>query len=495
MKVFVKVISLILALLMLSSVFVSCNSTDTQKDNEVSDTVASTESETEAVESKTKLPEMNWEGKQYRILGRDATTPVFENFEIDRDEIPEDVVGLAVWNRNIALMNKYGIDVVGTFEKVPEDVAKVSLGSGDDLYDLVIVPARLIQQFATSGQFVNMSGLEYIDFENDAWNNYANEQLSFGGKLYYTTNKFLLEDKHRTWVVWSNRTLAKELKLGNFEEEVFNGTWTIDRYAEIAKNGSAETDGADGMTSADRWGVVLSETRHFAILIYSSGFRLTQKQSDGYPALVGATDQMMSIIDKVLALTADTQTCFVEELRPTSDENKENFAALIYREGRAVTMLHAVSWLSNLYRLNFEYGVLPTPKYSEDQESYLCFPDSYNTTLFAIPATVNDLKFAAFALEAISEESVETSYKEYIETKCKLQVAFDEDMAKCLNIVFNNIVYDVAYLEDYGTLKSKVVDVLITESSNMYGRLYSKVEKKAKHEIATLADTYRALPY
>ena len=105
------------------------------------------------------------------------------------------------------------------------------------------------------------------------------------------------------------------------------------------------------------------------------------------------------------------------------------------------------------------------------------------------------MKFAAFALEAISEESVATSYKEYIETKCKLQVAFDEDMAKCLNIVFNNIVYDMAYLEDYGTLRSKVVDVLIKESDNVYGRLYTKVERKARQEMNEIMQTYAALPY
>ena len=491
MKVFIRVLSLLLALLMLSSVFVSCNNND---DTSADDTVASTESGSKN-ETATKLPQIDWEGTEYRILGRDASTPVFENFEVDRDEVPEDVVGMAVWNRNNALMDKYGIDVVGTLVKVPEDTASVFLDAGDDIYDLVICPARLIQTFAKSGQFINMRGLEYIDLDNDCWNDYANEQLSYGGKLYYTTNKFLLEDKHRTWVVWSNRTLARELKLGNFEQEVFDGTWTVDRYIELAKNGAAETDGSDGMTSADRWGVTLSETRHFAILIYSCGFRLSEMQKDGYPTLVGATDKMMSIIDKVLTLTADTQTCFVEEMRPTANENNENAAATIYREGRAVTMLHAVSWLSNLYRLNFEYGLLPTPKYSEDQETYLCFPDSYNTTLFAIPATVGDLKFAAFALEAISEESVETSYKEYIETKCKLQVAFDEDMSKCLNIVFNNIVYDMAYLEDYGTLRTKVVDVLIKESDNVYGRQFTKVEKKAKKDLKDIKEAFAALPY
>ena len=187
MKVFIKVMSLLLALLMFSSVFVSCNNSDDKKGN---DNVASTISGQD--QTTTKLPQIDWEGTEYRILGRDDATPVFENFEVDCDELTEDVVRVAVWNRNNKLMDKYGIDVVGTLVKAPEETANVFLGAGDDLYDLVICPARLIQQFAISGQFINMRGLEYIDLEHDCWNDYANEQLSYGGKLYYTTNKFLL---------------------------------------------------------------------------------------------------------------------------------------------------------------------------------------------------------------------------------------------------------------------------------------------------------------
>ena len=495
MKTFIRLASLILAMLMLVSTFASCGQPNDDKgQEETSDTVATTVGQTEDV-NKSKLPEMNWEGKEYRVLGRDGSRyPVFENFEVDRDELPEDVVGVAVWNRNNTLMSKYGIDVVGTLVEPPIDLAKVFINAGDDMYDLVLLPNNMMQQFGTAGQLVNLKGLEHVDLEHDCWNDYANEQLTFGGKLYYTTNKFLLEDKHRTWIVWYNRTLASELNIGYLEQEVFDGTWTIDRMIEIAKLGSAETDGSDGMTSGDRWGVILSAKAIFGVLAYSCGFRLSEMQSDGYPALVGATDQMMSIIDKVLTLTADTETCFVEKLRPTDDENNAN-SAEIYRTGRAVMMVHCVSWFSNLPRLTFEYGVLPTPKYDAEQEDYYCSPNPPNGVLLAVPSTISDIKFAGFGLQAISEESVETSYKEYVETKCKLQIAFDEDMAKCLNIVFDNIVYDIAYLDDYGELKTKVVDMLITESSNMYSRLFAKFEKRAKNEMKTTKEAYAALSY
>ena len=493
MSKFIKLISLMLACLMLVSVLVSCNDTQQTDDPKEStdDSVATTVAQTEE-EPKTKLPEMNWEGAEYRILGRQYTEDVFTNFEVDRDAMPEDVVGLAVWNRNTALMQKYGIDVVGTLVEKPFDSAKVFLDAGDDLYDLIICQNSNMQTFAMAGQLVNINNLNHINLEHDAWNDYANTQLTFGGKLYYTTNKFLLQDKHRTWIVWYNRTMARELNIGYLETEVFEGMWTLDRLIEIAKLGSAETNGEDGMTGGDKWGVTLSSIGNFAQLAYGSDFRLSDMGSDGYPTLIGATDRMVSILDKVLLLTSDTETCYVQALRPDGEGMS---AAEIYREGRAVVMTHAVSWFSNLHRLDFEYGVLPAPKYTAEQDGYRCFPDANNGTLFAVPATIGDINKAGFGLQAISEESVATSYKEYVETKCKLQIAFDEDMSKCLNIIFDSIVYDIAFLDDYGGFAKVISSDIPKGYSNIYGRMYDKYKKKATNQIGKIKEAYAALPY
>ena len=327
MKKFIKVLSLVLALLMVASVFFACdtddkNNDDVSKDSGAanSDSVAAT---TDGAETKpqSKLPETNWGGVDYRVLGTDATTKVFENFEVYRAEMPEDVVGVAVWNRNQTLSSKYGLNVVGTFSATPDSVAKVALDAGDDLYDLIICKGWRMEEFAKEGQLVNIANLKYIDFENDCWVDYALEQMTFGGKLYYGTNKFLLADKHRTWAIWYNRELARELNVGYLEDEVFNNTWTLERVAEIAKTCAGEVDGSEGMTSGDRWGLILSSPANWVPLAYGSGFRVSEKGLDNYPVMIGATDEMLTIVDRVFEITTDMSTCFMQYLRPTADEN------------------------------------------------------------------------------------------------------------------------------------------------------------------------------
>ena len=475
MKTFIRALSLLLAVLMLATSFVACGDVSTGDNDKVADTNGG-------------LDSVNWAGEKYRILGRDYEIDMFREFEIDRDEMPEDVVGVAVWNRNQAVESKYGLEVVGTLEKDPGAAAKVFLEAGDDQYDLILRSPAWLHPMAEQGHFLNIRNLDFIDFSKDCWNDYANTQLTMGGKLYYTTNKFLLHDKHRLSVAFYNRDKAAELNIGYLETKVFDGTWVIDDLVEIAKIGSVDSDGVDGMSMNDQWGVAFESSWAFARLAYGVEFRISENGSDGYPKLIGATDRMISCLDKVFALTSDKNTCYIYSLRDATD--KTEIDSDIFTRGDAVVHLDCMSTIDDTGKMKFAYGILPMPKYDANQKEYYALPDTSNGTLFAVPATVGDAAKAGFGLQAISEEAVDTSYVAYIETKCKLQDAYDQDVAKCLEIIFKNVIYDVAHFNDIGGLGKIVSDDLVKQPTNVYARLYSKYEKKANNEIADIKEKY-----
>ena len=150
MKTGIRLISIILAMITLLSAFVAC--TPDTNDNDGDGTVAQTK--------KSALDDagIDWGGAEFRILGRgEGENNMFRNFEIDREEMPEDIVGIAVWNRNEALMTKYGIDVVGTLvDDKPNNVATVFLEAGDDQYDLIVCPPNSLHPLAMQGYLVDI---------------------------------------------------------------------------------------------------------------------------------------------------------------------------------------------------------------------------------------------------------------------------------------------------------------------------------------------------
>ena len=428
------------------------------------------------------------------MLGRDGGTDyatIFHNFEIMRDEFPEDVVGQAVYNRNSMLKERYGFVVAQQLESDVAATAQVALESGDDLYDLIIYPTSNIQAHAQSGYLLDLkSEVEYINLDHPSWNSYANDQLTIAGKLYYTTSDFLLHDKHRTQFIFYNRELADSLKLGYFEDMVDNNTWTLENVLQITKSVYADIDNTPGISQTDRFGLGMENYTNFAALLFSAGFRVTEFDNQGLPKLVGATDQMLNIIDKTLAITADKRNTYIMEGYSYYGANPAHmFLFNYFLEEKVLMLTEFTSFYDEwLYDADINIGALPNPKYDSDQERY----NTYATgSLFGVPYTALDTEKTGFCLEALTEASTDTTYRTYIDIKCKYQDAPDEDCARMLDICFDGVVYDVGAYCDFGKLYSKVTHDIQKKGINLYKRLFDENKKSAQSAIDELVETYK----
>ena len=102
-------------------------------------------------------------------------------------------------------------------------------------------------------------------------------------------------------------------------------------------------------------------------------------------------------------------------------------------------------------------------------------------------------EFAGYALQAITEESVDTSYRVYIEEKSKLHNAADADVAKCMQMIFDGVVYDIGFISDLGGVGTMARNTLGENKSNNYSRLFSRTEKIANNELKKIRETYATL--
>lgn len=504
MKKIVKIVSLILAILMIAAVFTACGKKGDDKEKDPQDTVANTNNDNggsgESNET-TKVPDIalkNWNGQAYRVLGRQSPNEVFVHFEVWREEMPEDVVGKAVWNRNQDMYDNYGIRVVGYLKEDYNDIAKTMIESGDDIYDLMLLSPETFNPLAMKGQLYDLYTLDNINLDHDAWMAYPNKQLTMDGKLFYTTNKFLLQDKNRYWAMYYNRDMAKELNLGHFEDYVFEGTWTIDKVLEVAKVATYELDGEPGLTGADNWGLFCYEYYNFVQIAFGAGFRFTEHGADGFPEFLGATDEVIKRLDKVFSLIANTDVGFCYKRTPDDDAAKfgqeDCMLNFMFIDGRALVMAGAMSNLQQMGSyVDFDFGVIPNPKYDEKQEMYHTIPNAGNGSLFGVPATVVDKEFAGYALELISEKSIDTSFYAFIEVNSKLQKVQDEDAATCLQIIYDGVVYDIAFVNNIAGMTKNFSDTIVKSATNIYKRIYDRNATIIEVEMTKVREAYAEL--
>ena len=480
-----RIFTLLLALLMISSCFIACEKEDdkTDEQNPSGDNVVSTSGE-----YVSKLPEdMDWGGETYLVLGQNKNgNAQWETFEISYDELPNDVVGKAVWERNDAIKQKYNMIV--NKELVTQSHLHIQsyLASNEDKYDMVMYQLEGVFSHAQSGYLYDLTQLNYIDLAHPAWNKYSTEQLTFGDAIFCTTGDFNLQNKAQLAVMYYNREMARDAGDGYLEDLVYNNQWTLDKFNELAAAYSADSNG-NGVKGdeADTFGAA-GDRGDFLFYAVGAGYRASTV-TDGQVTMAGAGDHILDILEKVGVTYFNSQNRFItESIKPLDYGRSVN----IFKDERSLFYCGNVKDIDlNWSEASFEFGALPMPKYDSNQDGYYTQVNYVYSSLCAIPKTVMDTEFAGFGLEVLTEYSTDTSLNAFIEEKCKLQDSYDQRMSDMFDLIFKNPVYDLAIVGNFGNLRS-IMTSRLPESKNAsrYATMYNSAAEAAQESINQIVE-------
>ena len=477
-----RILALVLALLMMLPAIVACGNKDGEDGSEGKENGGTTGVVDTSDPYATQLPDYDWDEDDFFILGReDGSYIQFKNFEIWRENMPGDVVGDAVWERNESLRKKYNFIVTQELSNKVKSTAQTLYDAQDDVYDLVIYQPTQVFSHASSGFLLDLNSVMYINFNHPTWSQKVNDSLTIGGKLYCTTSQFLLQDKARTYTLFYNRELAREYDMGYLESFVDANVWTLETFETVCRQLSFDVDGQGAGGQGDSFGVAAESTGSFPALLYGAGFSLGQNDGETI-TLTGATKAMDDIVTAVGKVWFDkTVICMPSDFAVYDPESPTD----IFCDNRSLFFSSFPSAFDTGLneKCHFEFGIVPFPKMSSDQEDYYNFANVDNSSVFAIPYTVADPAQVGFYLEAISEESCKTTYDAYIESKCKVQDSYDELTAKMLDLSFNCITYDIITCLNVGGLYSIISSQIPNFRANVYVRLYEGKGDKPQTEL------------
>ena len=528
MKAFIRIISVFLALVMLAAIFVGCDTTDDEikeTENTVATTLKPEEEDEDSDDSSNNntnnntnnnsnnntiskipsqtvppassrplydstLPEnMNWGGEEYLVLGQSVAGNVtWENFEIARDERPNDIIGIAVWERNAAIKQKYNVNIKQELVTVAANQARLSYVSNEDKYDMVMYQLDSLYTDIECGYLVDLTSVNYIDFDNPAWNSYANEQLALGTVQFAATGDFNLQNKIQLSCLYYNRDMFKESGLGLLEDMVIGNTWTLDSYEKLVKAYSVDENqnGTKGEYAIDTFGLVGDRWNYLNFSV-GAGYRASVVTPEKI-TLVGDDDDVYNILSKVGNFFFDkTSTFITEDVLPLNYSRSVD----IFNDGRALFFAGQISDVDSKFEnVDFEIGILPFPKLDSKQEDYYTQVNYAYSTLCCIPRTVVDDDFAGFGLQTLTEYSTLTSYDAFVNTKCKVKNSVDEKMAYMYDVILENVVYDLVVIGGFGDIRSIMISKLPTaRNASVYATLYKKTEGNINGDIIHLLNS------
>ncbi len=498
MRIFAKSTVLLLTLLLLVQFCACTNQADTENnDNSVQISDNSASSESTDMSKISELPEKNWDGREFRVLGYENSYTQFSTFEIDTDGETGEVVNDAVYRRNLAIEEKYNVEITEYKDTEPvygnatAPFIRQFVLAQEDEFDLVFANANCIGALAREGLFADLKEIDYIDFSKDWWNKEVNDSLSIMNKQYFASSNFSLRDKSRAYIMLYNRALADDYDLGNPVDYVHNGTWTFDVMSQWARIAAQDLNGNGTVDDSDTFGIVMDSYQSTQALTSGFGIRVIGKDENDIPKLVLNSEHTVNGIDKIISLISEKGAAsFCEEWIGKVDYDGWYFHNRAFNEGRAMfitTFPHELKAYAT--ECEDEYGIIPFPKYDEKQEKYYTMADMY-CMLFAVPVTCPDNDFAGFMLEALSYESTDTTLKAYYEISCKNRYTYDEESAEMLDLTFDGIIYEPATIYNISGVSNMIYNIGM-KKSNTFASDYASVESAALADIEKLMNDFK----
>ena len=482
-----KLCALFLVCITLISLFAAC----AEPEEQPVETTAAQESATEPAQLDNVPAELKYKGEDVTVLNRSML-----GWTADEVAVPEqnsDPVNDAMFNRNITIADRLGVNIVSCpiddpDQHKPIEEIKRAVKAGSDEYDLLAASAYAVTATISEGTFYDLTNLTYLNLDQSYWMQGYNESMSFLGKQYTATGDIALSTYRFTFVTMFNKEEFDNSSVPYLYEAVSNNEWTLDYQASLAKNFYRDTNGTGKKDEGDFFGFITCPGICTDPYWASCDLSVVEKDADGYYEYVVNIGRLSDVMDKILYLYYDcggTNLYF-----PETDNVEQDKIRNLFAKGEcAMTTLRLVAVeQGDVRNMEQQYGIVPVPKYSSAQEGYRSqMHDQF--TVFAIPSSAaqDRLEMLGATLEVMASESARTVKPSYYEIAVKRKYMSDPIAWEMLDLVFSNVKVDPGLI--YTNSLEKPLQTLreISQSKqNTVSSSFEKMRSKAEKSLTKL---------
>lgn len=451
-----KALSIALLLSVLIIIFISCGpaSSDPNSNASTTTTVNSGSDETVAEETKiityldANLPDEDFDGYTFTILTTDPGEYAWR--KVDVDEISGEPLNDAIYERNEKIESVYNINIETVISTaIATDVPKV-VNANDDVYDFVFAPVGNQLTFAQNGYLIDFNIMPYIDLDREWWDQSIIRDLTIMGQLYLLTGDISPLANIRTFSLVFNKDLCAELGLELPYKYVLDGSWTMDMFAEYAKGVNRDLNGDGVMDYEDQWGY-FSQYGNSYMMFTAGGGRVADLDSNGIPQITMDNEKNVDIIIKALHISNDKEVTLMADPFVASNSNSWPAASNWFANGGSLLRSSVFEPVPRDYRaMETDFGILPYPKYNEQQESYYSLVESGSANVFSIPVTLGDMTRTGIIIEALAAQSVSTVSNAFYDVCLNGKYIRDTESEAMIDLIFGNKVFDFGYILNIG---------------------------------------------
>jgi hypothetical protein len=196
---------------------------------------------------------------------------------------------------------------------------------------------------------------------------------------------------------------------------------------------------------------------------------------------------MFDALSKISTFYGDKETVMIADDGRFSGKGYSNvFESTVvkaFTDGRELFYMGGLMNLTAFRAMEDDFGMLPIPKGSPEQDRYYHSVSYHQTSSLLIPFRTKNVEDLGMVIEALGALSKNKVTPEYYDRTLKLQATRDDESGRMLDIIFASRVFDLGCIYNWGSVCAQIYN-----TDPGYASRFESVAGKAEADMADTLD-------
>ena len=442
-------------------------------------------------------PDLNFNGEKFTILEYVAESESWKMFfyhDILAESDSADPLVEAQFRRNTQVESELNVKLVtlptgGSNRKAAHDMLYNFIMAGDKTADAAMIFAQNLKDMLAAGDMlVNLHDIDSLRLDASWWDQNEVAEFDLYGKLFCLAGDVSLYRFGSLLGIFFNKDMANELKLPDLYTTARDGKWTFDKMYEYSHTAARDLNGDGVMDKEDSFGLA-GRGSNVTYYILASGERFSKRNEKGDVSIALNTQRVAGIIQDMIPFFNDMTTNSVSNKITGYSNAFAEYQMPMFKSNKILFNYQHLLTTIEMRDMDADFGLLPLPKYGDDQAEYYGALNTTFNSMFVVPVTNNRFEITGRVFDALGYYSQQYVTPAYIDQTVRYKTLRDEGAAEMLDVMLANTVYDVAMLYNWGNIQTNI-ESMGNSNSTDFASTYAGMEASIQ---AALANTVTAL--
>lgn len=486
----------IISAILLTAILAGCASCGSGTPDSGNDTTVSKDTTTGGADMTAEWvnPGIDFDGETFTIATHQWESPwqIAKYNQITPDEENGDVINDALVRRRRWVEEKFNLKLenfkLAERNSVNELVNVIN--AGEDAVDFgMVMAASMSMLMGAQNLVVNLASINSIDFTNSWWDENATREMTMFGKQYAALGDVSFFIKGAQVATFFNKNMIETYQLDDPYQLVEEGKWTLDNYFSMAEAVAHDLNGNSKVDEEDSFGLACGGDAEEGFLL-GCDVRYSKHDSENIEITIMG-ERTVNALEKIDKFMKTKSVVMTDKTFSTANNVWFELFIPTLADSRSLFYVNQLYGALNMRSMDVDFGVLPMPKYDEEQKNYTSTSNTWFTDFLVIPLTNQDLERTGAVIEAMGYYSAQNVTPAFIDNVVMNKALRDEQSAEMVRILYDTMQYDVVRIFNWGGITNTVLKVWQSSDTPSFSSIYASSESAIKEAVEKVVSEFK----